>query len=516
MDKLNRLLKLHFPIIISILAISVAVGVLASIELMGYFPNVDTLTPDRIRAVHITLMLYGAIPLLLSFLPFFLIEKETAKLTDKIIKNLNLYLITWYLFLIMAVVTLLLGDMRGLPFYDFDYRLNFILSFSGLFYIIALFQAIKQYKKLPLWIKISLIIVIASPIALLALMNPINGAVKSTLQGPHGDNTLGMSFALLPLYYLVFKLLSKNDFKARWHIFWIIPFIGYIITLIYRFSFGALSYTGEWIAQWLTLLYIPLLVRWWRDSQIEGIAKTVLAISLIAFIFVDIEGNILFIPQLRWIFHRNDLVVGHAHIAMGLGVGFLALSMYAKEITSLKADCFIKIFATAIVAMAVVLTLAGITEAGWSVGNVALYWKIRTLAGILALISFVCFIPRYIPLEWKRLEYYNLIGFISDGVGAIFLLFGSEAIYQYLGWHYDRLYFVIFAFMAGTATVHLMALLYPNARDRLTQATAIIRLFVGAIFISLSMSGVLYLSGWGVGLYDLIFGYIYFLYIRSR
>ena len=91
----------------------------------------------------------------------------------------------------------------------------------------ALYKFIKLYKIVPLWIKVCLQIVIIAPIALLILMNPTIGQVESTVSGPHGDNTLGMSLALIPIYYLIIKLLNITEFKARWNILWIIPTIFY-------------------------------------------------------------------------------------------------------------------------------------------------------------------------------------------------------------------------------------------------------------------------------------------------
>ncbi len=84
-----------------------------------------------------------------------------------------------------------------------------------------------------------------------------------------------------------------------------------------------------------------LLYRWYKDSNIESFAKLALLISILAFLFVDIEGNILFIPDIRWIFHRNDLIVAHAHVAMGIGVLFMVLSMYTSHINSLKKSIFL-------------------------------------------------------------------------------------------------------------------------------------------------------------------------------
>ncbi|HFC03686.1 MAG TPA: hypothetical protein ENJ74_02325, partial [Nitratifractor salsuginis] len=211
---MSRYLSIHLPINMAILALSVAVGLLVSVELLGVIPDSQILQPLRLRSVHISLMLYGAIPLLLSFLPFLLIEKETGRLPSRMLHYLNLYALSWYLFLILMVLTLLLGDRRGLPFYDFDYRLNFLLALAGVFYIVVLFKAVRRYERLPLWVRVSLGVTLLAPVALLLLMNPVNGPVTQTLKGPHGDNTLGMSFALLPIYYLAFKLLSRAPFRA--------------------------------------------------------------------------------------------------------------------------------------------------------------------------------------------------------------------------------------------------------------------------------------------------------------
>ena len=61
------------------------------------------------------------------------------------------------------------------------------------------------------------------------------------------------------------------------------------------------------------------LYRWYKDSNITNVAKRALFYFNLGFLFVDIE-NILFIPEIRWLFHRNDLIVAHAHVAMGIGV----------------------------------------------------------------------------------------------------------------------------------------------------------------------------------------------------
>ena len=201
----DNFINRHFKISIAFFTLGLFFGILYSINLLGFSIDSQTLNPINMRSIHISLMLYGFIPLMLSYLPFLLINKEVGS-SDKGLRYLNLYTIIWYIFLVFMVISLLLGKSRGLAFYDFAYELNFLLAFAGIFYIIALYKFIRLYKVLPLWIKVCLRVVVIAPVALLILMNPIIGQVESTVSGPHGDNTLGMSLALIPIYYLIIKL----------------------------------------------------------------------------------------------------------------------------------------------------------------------------------------------------------------------------------------------------------------------------------------------------------------------
>ena len=290
------------------------------------------------------------------------------------------------------VLSLLLGKSRSLAFYDFAYELNFLLAFAGIFYIIALYKFIRLYKILPLWIKVCLRVVVIAPIALLILMNPIIGQVESTVSGPHGDNTLGMSLALIPIYYLIIKLLNIGEFKASWNIFWIIPTIFYFGSVLHRIIIGPLSYNQEWFLQYLSLLYIPLLYRWFKDSNISSYAKKALLISILAFLFVDIEGNIIFIPQIRWIFHRNDLIVAHAHVAMGIAVFFMVIAMFINSIKELQKDIYLNAYLFALLGIFIVLSISGFTQAG--IINIPSHtmWIFRTAFGCFALVFIFAFI----------------------------------------------------------------------------------------------------------------------------
>lgn len=507
MENFETFIKRHFNIGLGIFALGLLFGLLYSVNLLGIIIDTTLLNPVHIRSIHISLMLYGFIPLMLSMLPFLIIEQEVG-ISQKIIELLERYFMLWYLFLLFMVMSLLFGVSRGLAFYDFHYSLNFILAFAGVFYILALYHAIRGYAVLPLWVKVSLVLVSIAPVMLLFLMNPVVGQVEATVSGPHGDNTLGMSFALIPLYYLVIKYLSTNSFKARWHILWIIPFVAYIISVLYRAFVGELSYNAEWVFQWLTLLYIPLLYRWYSDAEIEN--KTLLLISIIAFLFVDIEGNILFIDSIRWLFHRNNLIIAHAHIAMGVGVMFLMLSMYGKIIPKLFLKGFLRHYLGGMIGILISLSLVGFVEAKLIDLSVNMLWIVRTLSGLAVLGSLYVFVK--VKFTATPLNLYHLGGVLGDGLGGVFLLLFGEFIYKLLGFHFDGIYiYVVFGFVSTTGVIHLMGILYPSQGYLLAKLTMLVRFIVSSIFISLFLNNTLGIEALGIALFDLGYGLVFLL-----
>ena len=490
--------------------IGLSFGLLYSLNLLGLQVNSQMLNPTDVRAVHLSLMLYGFIPLMLSYLPFLLLHKDLG-VNLKALRYLEIYSIFWYVFLSAMIVSLLMHVTRGLAFYDFHYSLNAILAFAGLFYILGLYEYIKHYKTKPLWVAISLKVVIAAPFVLLFLMNPIVGQVEATISGPHGDNTLGMSLALIPIYYLIIKLIATDEFKARWHIFWIIPAIFYLLSILHRMFIGELSYGQEWFLQWLSLLYIPLLIRWYKDAQIPQGAKKLLLISLVGFLFVDIEGNILFIESIRWIFHRNDLVVAHAHIAMGVGVLFMTLSMYANSIKELSTSLFVKQYLLGMLGIFLSLSINGFVEAGFLTFDTRILWMIRSFSGIFIISSFYYFILPNIKLS--KLQLYNLIGILNDGFGGLFLILFASYLYPLLGFWFSGVYeYVVFGFVMTTGLLHYFAMRYIDAQQLITLATAIIRFFISGIFLSLYLSNKLGLEALVIFGFDFIYASIFIIW----
>ncbi len=507
MDIFQTTIKKHFYISLIFFILGLSFGFYYSINLLGFIIDSEMLNPANVRSVHISLMLYSFIPLMLSYLPFLLLHKDLG-VNLKALRYIEMYTIFWYVFLSVMSISLLMGVTRGLAFYDFHYSLNVILAFAGLFYILALYEYIKQYEAKPLWVKVSLKIVIAAPFVLLFLMNPVVGQVESTISGPHGDNTLGMSFALIPIYYLIFKLLSTNEFKARWYMLWVIPLVFYILSVIYRIFMGKLTYGQEWFFQWLTFLYIPLLIRWYKDAQIPKASKTLLLISLVGFLFVDIEGNILFIESIRWVFHRNDLVVAHAHIAMGVGVLFMTLSMYANIVKKLYQSLFIKQYLFGMLGIFIALTLNGFVEAGYFQLSTTILWSLRSLSGIFIISSFFYLIVLHTKLS--RLQMYNLFGIFSDGLGGLLLMLFASYIYPVFGFHFSGVYeYVVFGFVSTTGLLHYFAFITSTSQHQFSFATALVRFFISGIFLSLFLAGKLGYEALVIFSFDFIYASLF-------
>ncbi len=513
----KKFIRKHFYISFLFLFIGLLFGLSYALNLLGVNINSQIFTAYNLRSVHISLMLYGFVPLLLSFLPFFLIVKEVNHVSYKGLAYLEIFVRVWYLFLIFMIVTLLFGNHRGLAFYDFPYVLNFILAFSGIFYILALLKFLSLYEKLPLWVKVSRIIVLIAPLLLLLLMNPKIGQVEQTINGPQGDNTLGMSFALIPLYYLIFKYLNEDEFKARWNLLWMIPLLGYIMTILYRVWIGSLSYNWEWVAQYLTLLYIPLLYRWYKDSVILEGSRKLLRISIVAFLFVDIEGNILFIPQIRWIFHRNDLVVAHAHIALGVGVLFMILALFSKIIEPLQKQIFSIMYIIGMLGILFSLSYAGFIEAGLIDADVWKYWLFRLLFAFFVIGAWIPFF-RYL-IKWKitPLVLYHIIGLFSDLLGGFLLFLFADFLYPLLGFGFAGGYqYVVFAFMMGTGIVHLFGLIRPVLAYEMAEITAYIRIVVAAFFFSLFLNHTLDSVALVVSIYDFVYAVLFLWFVYQN
>ncbi|MFA6189508.1 MAG: hypothetical protein WC680_09565 [Sulfuricurvum sp.] len=512
---LKVFLETELPLALFWLILGLFAGLVYSLELLGLDGSTTLLIAERARSLHISLMLYGFIPLMLSLLPFALFDQDGV-LGERTIKHLRRYFAVWNVFLLFMTFALLFGNLRGLPFYDFPYQLNFILAFSGVFYLLALVDALRAYEKRPLWVNVSLAVVVIAPILLIVLMNPQYGQVEHTLVGPHGDNTLGMSFALLPLYYLLIKLSAQKTFIPRGHLLWIIPLLCYVASLIIRNFFHTLTYNEEWFFQYLTFLYVPLLWVWWRDSELTFNHAPYLFISIVAFLFVDVEGNILFIPQIRELIHRNDLVIGHAHIAMGIGVAFMALAIMQRILPALITRVYAIGWTLLVSLMAIFLTVAGTIEAGWSEGNIQWFWGLRSAFGVLLIMMIGQMAWKNLPKQsLTLLSWYHLIGFLSDFAGGMLLILAGTFLFSLLGFHFSGTYeYVVFAFMMGTGVIHWLGLMGNGAS--MAHASALIRLIISAVFMALYMAGVLDTIALLVALYDGVYAMIYLLWLKER
>jgi hypothetical protein len=427
---LKNTIAFHFKLSFVFLLLALFFSLLYSIQLLGY--GSDMFPPANTRSLHISLMLYGFAPLMLSLLPFTLFDKD--HLVDKKgIHYLNLYFIFWYIFLIFMLSSLILG----------------------------------------------------------------------------------MSFAFIVLYYLIIKLHSNINFKPRFSLLWITPLLFYILSVLYRMTIGELTYNQEWFLQWLTLLYIPTLYFWFKDAKLTIKDNVFLFISLVAFVVVDIEGNILFIPEIRHLFHRNDLVVGHAHIAVGISMLFLSFTVVKNYFTI--TNKMIVLWALMLTFMALVLSLSGLYQANFITIPTHIMWIARTLFGAILFLFVLRFYLLQFPLKkYSTLEYYHIIGFLSDGLGGVLLLFFAQPLYHLLGFQFSVGYqTVVFGFMLSIGIMHFMGFFNKTWQIPMAVATAFTRVVVSSLFFALYLSHHLDLVALGVSGYDLFYALIYVVFLHA-
>ena len=236
---------------------------------------------------------------------------------------------------------------------------------------------------------------------------------------------------------------------------------------------------------------------------------------MLAFLFVDVQGNILFIPEIRWLFHRNDLIVAHAHVAMGVGVFFMVISMFVSHIQALKNTHFYRYYLLGLGGIFMVLSLNGFIQAGFLNFDGFYLWVLRSLFGLVAVVSL------YFLIEFKKslthLEAYNVMGFLSDGLGGIFLIFLGSILYPWLGLSfYGQYEYVVFSFVTMTGLIHALAYFYENHALILTKITVLIRIGMSSVFFALYTNGTLEVVALGICLFDMAFASYYLLFLSPK
>ncbi|MDQ1267919.1 MAG: cytochrome c oxidase cbb3-type subunit, partial [Campylobacterota bacterium] len=237
-----------------------------------------------------------------------------------------------------------------------------------------------------------------------------------------------------------------------------------------------------------------------------------LVISIWAFLFVMIQGNILFIPEIRWPFHRNDLIIAHAHVAIGLGIFFMSLSII-KYFYKLP-DKLMHFWLLVMGLIFVSLSLAGFDEAAIFAVDVVSMWQIRLIAGIVAVFGLGYFIVKKMKIAvLSKLQLYHLNGFLSDGLGALILFLSAPLLFEFLGFLFTPHYYLIFGFMGFVGILHLIGVV--KEAHFLAYLTSIARLITGSVFLSLFYLGTIDALGLLVGLYDISYALLYLVF-RSR
>ena len=214
-------------------------------------------------------------------------------------------------------------------------------------------------------------------------------------------------------------------------------------------------------------------------------------------------------------FHRNDLIVAHAHMAMGIGVFFMVIAMFSKYIKDINKSIFYYTYLTGVLGIFIVLSISGFSQANIIDLDIFNLWVLRTIFGILTIFSLLTFITYTKKLS--TLKIYNLIGVLNDGLGGVFLILLASYLYPLVGFEFSGKYeYIVFAFVSMTGIIHLMALKYNEHSIILTKLTVIIRIFISALFYAIYSANILGVEALIISSFDIIFASIYLIYIKKE
>ena len=78
MEKFNIFIEKHFKISLVFFVVGLFFALICSINMLGLCIDSKRLSPSSRRSLHISLMLYGFVPIMLSYLSFLLLNKEVG------------------------------------------------------------------------------------------------------------------------------------------------------------------------------------------------------------------------------------------------------------------------------------------------------------------------------------------------------------------------------------------------------------------------------------------------------
>jgi hypothetical protein len=130
---------------------------------------------------------------------------------------------------------------------------------------------------------------------------------------------------------------------------------------------------------------------------------------------------------------------------------------------------------------------------------------------------FIKFYSSYFSVKhYSKLELYHLVGFLSDGIGAILLLLFATPIYRLLGVEYVVGYqSVIYGFMLAVGIMHLLGVLKKECSTAMAYATVSSRIMASAIFFALFSAEKLDWMALAVSGYDLLYAFIYIIFFYA-
>ncbi|WP_029915749.1 cbb3-type cytochrome c oxidase subunit I [Pelobacter seleniigenes] len=387
--------KIFFAATIFWFAIFTGFGFILAIKFFQptFLGSTEVLTFGRIRPAHINGVLFGFLSSGLLGAMFYILPR-LCKTELRLSRLASLAAIVWNISVLIGIAMILSGNTQGREYAEMPWFIDVLVVLALLIFAVVTFSTLRcrQEKKLyvSLWYYAGTmlwfpVVYVIGNVMWKIPEGALNGTTDAIFNWYYGHNVLGLWFTTLGIpawYYLVPKLTRR-------------PLYSHLLSIIAFFSI-AFFYTGvgghhllqapipEWlktIAVIMSLLMLVPVVTFATNIMLTCRGHVRVAIdnlplrwALTGFLFyvlASVQGSFQALRSTNAFTHFSQWPVGHAHLALLGGFGFLVVGL-AYWLVPKMLSC--KIYSTRLMSLSWWLATIGFS----------VFFLAMTIAGLVA------------------------------------------------------------------------------------------------------------------------------------
>ena len=422
----KRLVRTYLFTAVIWLCIATTVGFLLSIKFWwpAFLDNIPYLAFPRLQMVHVNGVAFAWLFTAFFGISYYYVPRLTRQKLFWVGGAWILYFL-WNFIIVAAVIELLLGDNKGLPYAEIPIWINYIVVVAVVIYAINIFGTIFTRQEHQLYVSLWYLMAAIVWTALDYIIGNwipyywAAGNEGAMLNGFYFHNVVGMMVTPMGLAIAYYVLPISADKPIYSHKLSLIGFFS--LAFIYPFT-GAHHYIYSTIPVWVQtiaivtsmLLIIPVWAsmtnffgtmkgRWTKLT--ENLPVKFIILGVVFYLLTCFQGPIQALRSMQKVIHFTDWVVGHAHMALyGAFSLFIFAGIYlmwpvitGKEMDKKLGNWHFWLGLVGFSIMAMVLWAAGLIQGVlWiaqvpflnTVWDIQPYWVIRTVGGAMMVLSF--------------------------------------------------------------------------------------------------------------------------------